>query len=78
MAWTFCSRVDSKTLFYARFYWKSKTAFFDVYDFYIGKKYCVVDNPFKMQKCHWLVREDGFYLSRKVGNLSPPKLHNWS
>lgn len=76
--WSFCSKANGRTVFSSNFYWKSKIASFDVFTNPIGKKYCANSVPFKVQKCNWLVKEDGFYISKKVDNPSPHKLHDWS
>ncbi|KAK9060624.1 hypothetical protein SSX86_021330 [Deinandra increscens subsp. villosa] len=38
--WSFCLHILLKTRFYAHFYWNSKTAFFDVYNYGLGESYC--------------------------------------
>lgn len=76
--WRFCSNIGDKTHFYAHFYWKSRTAFFDVFTVPMAERYCSNGIPFKVQRCHWLVREDGFYISYKADYASPHKLHTWS
>ena len=75
--WYFCKKAG--TLFYAHFYWNSRTAFFDVYDVQTAEDYCEDINPFKRQNCYWLVREDGFYLSRHYKPFPRDwyKLHDW-
>ncbi|CAI9273911.1 unnamed protein product [Lactuca saligna] len=78
--WGFCMGITFKTRFYAHFYWNSKTAFFDVFDYTTSNHHCSERKIFKQQRCVWLVRDDGFYLSSQ---LSPfpigwTKLHEWS
>lgn len=77
--WSFCLGVTLKTRFYAHFYWKSRTAFFDVYDHDTAKRYCENSNLFKEQRCFWLVRDDGFYISRNHHPFPQgwAKLHDW-
>ena len=76
--WSFYANINRRTLFYANLYWKSKTASFNVYDEGDFTKYCSTNKLFMGQKCYCLVRENGFYLSRRLDNPSPPKLHDWS
>ncbi|KAJ0514863.1 putative plant self-incompatibility S1 [Helianthus annuus] len=75
--WSFCDSF--KTLFYAHFYWNSRTAFFNVFDTQTSEKYCSKWAHNKHRRCFWLVREDGFYVG---GHLNPfpqgwTKLHDW-
>ncbi|KAL4581143.1 hypothetical protein LXL04_017352 [Taraxacum kok-saghyz] len=78
--WKFCVSSGARTRFYAHFYWKSRTAFFDVYDYDTAETYCAGSNTFKQQNCFWSVRDNGFYISRH-NNPFPEgwtKLHDWS
>ncbi|KAJ9537412.1 hypothetical protein OSB04_030145 [Centaurea solstitialis] len=80
--WSFCMNIGFKTRFYAHFYWNSRTAFFDVFDYDTSKAFCDNHKLFKKQRCLWLVRDDGFYLA--IGQHFNPfpdgwvKLHDWS
>ncbi|KAI3519174.1 hypothetical protein L1887_08201 [Cichorium endivia] len=38
--WSFCLGVTLKTRFYAHFYWNSRNAFFDVYDYDTSRRFC--------------------------------------
>ncbi|CAH1429542.1 unnamed protein product [Lactuca virosa] len=78
--WKFCLSSGGRTRFYAHFYWNSRTAFFDVYDNDMAFTYCTDNNTFKQQKCFWLVRDDGFYISRHYNPFPGgwTKLHEWS
>ncbi|KAK1417072.1 hypothetical protein QVD17_26194 [Tagetes erecta] len=77
--WSFCQAITVKTLFYAHFYWDSKTAFFDVFDYETSKRYCTKWGFQKPRKCVWLVREDGFYLGEELTPFPEgwTKLHDW-
>ncbi|KAI3524116.1 hypothetical protein L1887_02768 [Cichorium endivia] len=79
-SWKFCLSSYGRTRFYAHFYWKSRTAFFDVYDYDTASTYCASSNTFKQQNCFWLVRDDGFYISRHYNPFPGgwTKLHDWS
>ncbi|KAK1422271.1 hypothetical protein QVD17_25263 [Tagetes erecta] len=77
--WGFCEGVTFKTLYYAHFYWNSKSAFFDVYNDDLSDKYCTKRKYRQQERCFWIVREDGFYLG---SHRSPfpegfTKLHDW-
>ncbi|KAK1414081.1 hypothetical protein QVD17_29821 [Tagetes erecta] len=79
--WSFCLQTFLKTRFYAHFYWNSKTAFFDVFNYGLSESYCVNGKEFiKEQRCYWMVIEDGFYLTRHPGEFpnGATKLHDWS
>ncbi|KAJ0571418.1 putative plant self-incompatibility S1 [Helianthus annuus] len=75
--WSFCDTF--KTLFYAHFYWNSRTAFFNVYDTDTSEKYCTKWGFRKPRRCFWLVREDGFYVGEHLNPFPQgwTKLHNW-
>ncbi|KAI3524113.1 hypothetical protein L1887_02765 [Cichorium endivia] len=51
--WKFCLSSYARTRFYAHFYWNSRTAFFDVYDYDTASTYCAASNTFKQQNCFW-------------------------
>ncbi|KAL8242880.1 hypothetical protein R6Q59_013182 [Mikania micrantha] len=79
--WSFCLDIVLKTRFYAHFYWNSKRAFFDVYNYGLGESYCTNGKEFtKEQRCYWMVTEDGFYLTRHPDRFpdGANKLHDWS
>ncbi|KAJ0724452.1 putative plant self-incompatibility S1 [Helianthus annuus] len=79
--WNFCLHAFLKTLYYAHFYWKSKTAFFDVYTYHLGESYCKDgDEFFKQQRCYWIITQDGFYLTKNPNKflIGATKLHIWS
>ncbi|KAM0020491.1 putative plant self-incompatibility S1 [Helianthus debilis subsp. tardiflorus] len=80
--WSFCLNILLKTRYYAHFYWNSKTAFFDVYNYGLGESYCTNGKEFtREQRCYWMVTEDGFYVTRHPEQFpegGPTKLHDWS
>ncbi|KAJ9537413.1 hypothetical protein OSB04_030146 [Centaurea solstitialis] len=78
--WSFCMSISFKTRFYAHFYWKSRSAFFDVFDYDTSKQYCDNHKLFKEKRCFWLVRDDGFYLGQHLNPFPDGwvKLHDWS
>ncbi|KAI3811809.1 hypothetical protein L1987_21541 [Smallanthus sonchifolius] len=78
--WSFCEGATFKTLFYAHFYWNSKTILFDVFDDDTSEKYCAKWKFRKERRCFWLVREDGFYLGAQLNPFPEgwTKLHDWS
>ncbi|KAI3775270.1 hypothetical protein L1987_49841 [Smallanthus sonchifolius] len=77
--WSFCEGATFGTLFYAHFYWNSKTVLFDVFDADTSEKYCAKWKFRKERRCFWLVREDGFYLGAQLNHFPEgwTKLHDW-
>ncbi|KAF5787662.1 putative plant self-incompatibility S1 [Helianthus annuus] len=77
--WSFCEAITLKTLYYAHFYWNSKTVFFDVFNDDLSSRYCTPWKIFLPRKCVWLVREDGFYLGDDITPfpIGWTKLHDW-
>ncbi|MFS7981657.1 putative plant self-incompatibility S1 [Helianthus anomalus] len=77
--WGFCELISFKTLFYAHFYWNSRTAFFDVYDAQTSLQYCQKWKMVRVRECFWLVREDGFYLGKHLNPFPEgwTKLYDW-
>ncbi|MFS7991715.1 putative plant self-incompatibility S1 [Helianthus anomalus] len=64
--WSFCLQTFLKTRFYAHFYWNSRTAFFDVYNYGLGESYCTNGKELiREQTCYWMVTHDGFYVMLK-------------
>lgn len=61
----------SNTYYMMEIWWNSKYEIFGVYDHHVVSK-CFNGNVFVVQKCFWLIRPDGFYLS-KENNPFPDK-----
>ncbi|KAK9052570.1 hypothetical protein SSX86_029199 [Deinandra increscens subsp. villosa] len=59
--WSFCDRLDGRTLFYGYFWWGSKSQSLALFDNKIREP-CSLPKE-GTQHCYWLVRPDGFYVS---------------
>ncbi|KAK1437976.1 hypothetical protein QVD17_03777 [Tagetes erecta] len=60
--WSFCDRVDGRTLFYAYFWWGSKYQSLALFDDELRGP-CFVTERGYHQQCYWLVTPDGFFVS---------------
>ncbi|KAI3668120.1 hypothetical protein L6452_43197 [Arctium lappa] len=70
--WSFCNRVDGKTLFYGYFWWGSRYQTLALFDNNI-LDICAVP-AFTNSDCYWSIRPDGFYASP---SNSPLGDDNW-
>ncbi|KAM0059113.1 putative plant self-incompatibility S1 [Helianthus debilis subsp. tardiflorus] len=59
--WSFCDRIDGRTLFYGYFWWGSKFTSLALFDDELRGP-CAL-NKESGQHCYWLVRPGGFYVS---------------
>lgn len=71
-SWEFCRRMDRRTLYFGSFWWGSKFQTFDLYNKDIDRFYHTSDA--RDDNCYWLVRPDGFWISRR--NLAFPDSWN--
>lgn len=62
--WQFCQNIDNGILFFTHFWWGSKSVTLDVFDDKVGDECHRIKFGIPSQRCYWLVRDDGFYLSK--------------
>ncbi|KAI3728669.1 hypothetical protein L6452_17310 [Arctium lappa] len=59
--WTFCERLDGRTVFYSYFWWGSRFQTLALFDSHI-RNMCIQPH-WGVEYCYWLVRPEGFYVS---------------
>ncbi|KAJ9555258.1 hypothetical protein OSB04_009872 [Centaurea solstitialis] len=65
--WSFCD--TGRTLFYSQFRWGSKYQTLNLFDANVWRK--CDKGKFGTQHCYWLVRPEGFYISRGIRGFAP-------
>ncbi|KAM7466301.1 hypothetical protein LguiB_013863 [Lonicera macranthoides] len=78
--WKFRVNLFGTTLFFCHFYWGDKDKVFDVFKASTHIPDCSpVDED--IPRCYWLVKDDGFYFSNKMGDPADSfdweKLYSW-
>lgn len=67
----FCMSIDLSTQFVAHFFWKSKTAVFNIFNNRIANRHC------KEKRCIWIVKENGFFVTWRKDYSNPEMYQNW-
>lgn len=70
--WSFCNRIDGRTLYVGSFSWRSLFKSFELFNNDISR-FCHTHGA-RHENCYWLVRADGFWISRR--NLPFPDSWN--
>lgn len=76
--WSFCNRIDGKTLFYGYFWWGLRSQELALFDTKIVD-ICAVP-AFTNSDCYWSVRPTGFYVSPSNTSLGSAEwvfIKNW-